>query len=342
MSNKIKYLLLISIFFILIILFDGCPKMPDEFTSLVTPSLFSPSNGAINISVPTTLTWQPVVGADSYGLQVSQVNTFSSFIFNQSGLATTSKQISDLSSLTTYYWRVNSTNSLGKSNWSTVWSFTTIDQLSSSLVAFYPFNGNANDESGNANNGVVYGASLVKDRFGNEKSAYSFTNGNYIDIGDKFNDLKVPFTICCWIYKSTISQWECIFASDEFSAAYYYGFWIRADSLKITLTYGDGGYASSYARRGKVSKLTYTLNQWNFIAATVRSASDITIYINGIDAGGNYDGSGGNMKHNNYTAKIGILGFNSQQFKGIIDDISLYNISLSSDEIQTLYHKGGW
>ena len=43
-----------------------------------------------------------------------------------------------------------------------------------SLVAYYPFNGNANDESGNGNDGVVNGATLTTDRFGNVNSAYSF------------------------------------------------------------------------------------------------------------------------------------------------------------------------
>ena len=44
----------------------------------------------------------------------------------------------------------------------------------SGLIAYYPFNGNANDESGNSNNGSVLGASLSGDRFGNENSAYTF------------------------------------------------------------------------------------------------------------------------------------------------------------------------
>jgi Tol biopolymer transport system component len=39
------------------------------------------------------------------------------------------------------------------------------------LIAFYPFNGNANDESGNGNDGTVNGATLTTDRFGNENSA---------------------------------------------------------------------------------------------------------------------------------------------------------------------------
>ena len=45
------------------------------------------------------------------------------------------------------------------------------------LVGWWPFNGNANDESGNGNNGTVNGATLTTDRFGNANKAYSF-DGN--------------------------------------------------------------------------------------------------------------------------------------------------------------------
>ena len=43
--------------------------------------------------------------------------------------------------------------------------------LNSGLVAYYPFDGNVNDASGNNNNGFVYGATLTSDRFGNENKA---------------------------------------------------------------------------------------------------------------------------------------------------------------------------
>ena len=46
--------------------------------------------------------------------------------------------------------------------------------LNDGLVAYYPFNGNANDESGNGNNGTINGATLTTDRFGNPDNAYSF------------------------------------------------------------------------------------------------------------------------------------------------------------------------
>jgi len=45
--------------------------------------------------------------------------------------------------------------------------------LTTGLVAYYPFNGNANDASGNGNNGTVYSATLTADRFGNVNNIYS-------------------------------------------------------------------------------------------------------------------------------------------------------------------------
>ena len=46
--------------------------------------------------------------------------------------------------------------------------------LTEGLVAYYPFNGSANDESGNRHDGIVNGATLVADRFGVVDSAYHF------------------------------------------------------------------------------------------------------------------------------------------------------------------------
>ncbi|CAB1063452.1 hypothetical protein D1BOALGB6SA_8235, partial [Olavius sp. associated proteobacterium Delta 1] len=57
--------------------------------------------------------------------------------------------------------------------------------LSQGLVAYYPFNGNADDESGNGNHGVVNGATVTEDRFGNLGSAYEFDGvSSYIEIAD--------------------------------------------------------------------------------------------------------------------------------------------------------------
>ena len=49
--------------------------------------------------------------------------------------------------------------------------------INDGLVAYYPFNGNANDESGNGNDGTVNGAIPTIDRFGSVDAGYEF-NGN--------------------------------------------------------------------------------------------------------------------------------------------------------------------
>jgi hypothetical protein len=63
-------------------------------------------------------------------------------------------------------------------------NFSGTSTLAQGLVADYPFNGNANDSSGNGNNGTVHGATLAPDRFNNPNSAYSFNRGttDYISV----------------------------------------------------------------------------------------------------------------------------------------------------------------
>src|SRR4030042_3612979 len=68
------------------------------------------------------------------------------------------------------------------------------------LVAYYPFNGNVHDESGNGNHGTVYGATLTMDVFGNLDGAYSFDGlDDYIavDINTNFSD---AISVAVWVY----------------------------------------------------------------------------------------------------------------------------------------------
>ena len=59
---------------------------------------------------------------------------------------------------------------------------------SNGLVGWWPFNGNANDESGLGNNGISSGSTLTSDRFANSNSAYLFDGVNdYIRITDNSN-----------------------------------------------------------------------------------------------------------------------------------------------------------
>src|SRR5213593_1909039 len=73
--------------------------------------------------------------------------------------------------------------------------------LTNGLVAYYPFNGNANDESGNGNNGSVLGASLAPDRRGNPDSAYYFAgDGSHIRLADKpWLHISDAITLTAWL-----------------------------------------------------------------------------------------------------------------------------------------------
>lgn len=100
-------------------LFSTTPTPPSA------PTLSSPANGATGVSTSPTLVWNASSGATSYRLQVSTSSSFSTLTFDQSGITSTSQVVSGLANSTTYYWRVNASNSAGTSAWSSVWSFTT-------------------------------------------------------------------------------------------------------------------------------------------------------------------------------------------------------------------------
>ncbi|MEA3480222.1 MAG: LamG-like jellyroll fold domain-containing protein [Bacteroidota bacterium] len=222
--------------------------------------------------------------------------------------------------------------------------------LDSLLVAYYPFNGNANDESGNGNNGAVTGAIPVEDRFGNPDAAYSF-NGftDYIEFGDVFNDVFLPFAISVWIYKEQVGPpFQNIFKSDNYPGTgsnYYYGFWLTTvnenEQSTVSISYCDGGGVEIANRRTKNSTSMIYLNQWVHLAINVNGPTDMAIYFNTFDVGGTYSGSGGNMVHSDWTANMGRNTLPPNIYlNGILDDVRIYNRILTLDEITALYEEG--
>lgn len=90
------------------------------------------------------------------------------------------------------------------------------------LIGYWPFNGNANDESGNGNNGKVFGAVLATDRFGNENKSYFFSGKDWIEI-------------------NSLSQ---INNSKELSIS----IWVKSTGLNSSPSYGDGGSQYYFSR----------------------------------------------------------------------------------------------
>jgi hypothetical protein len=113
-------------------------------TTPASPTLISPSHGALNVSLTPTLTWGSVSGAISYRLQIATDSLFSSPILNNGNITTNTFVVpsSTLNFQTKYYWRVNATNSIATGPWSSVWDFTTISNLPPATpVLLSPANG---------------------------------------------------------------------------------------------------------------------------------------------------------------------------------------------------------
>ena len=205
------------------------------------------------------------------------------------------------------------------------------------LVAYYPFNGNANDESGNGNNGIVNGATLTTDRFGNANKAYSFNGTSaYINVDSSLSlntANMVATSICGWFYTTTTTS----------------GFILRHGT-----TGTNGGIGHEIVWSGNTdSKLDVTnwwlnqnpkfsassnvlsLNKWHFFAIVYDySTNNEHFYIDSILVG-SYSST--LHKATNPILNIGRNTNVSTYFNGQIDDIRIYNVTLSSTEISALY-----
>lgn len=215
---------------------------------------------------------------------------------------------------------------------------TSSANLSTGLVAYYPFNGNANDESGNGHNGTVYGAVLTSDRFGNPGSAYSFDGINdNINIG---NGVKPPFplTVSAWIKTNSLSGF--IFRNDFYSnsGCCYDGVLVFITGGKVGAMYGDGGHATTSSRREKyTNNIVITIGTWHLITVRFNAHLDIDIWVDGAPEKSDWgNGEGDTMHYSENSGAIGYM-YNSWWFNGSVDDVRVYDYALCDIDIQQLF-----
>jgi hypothetical protein len=89
-------------------------------------TLTSPSDGASGTQLTTTLVWEADSNIESYDIEVATDNTFTNII-SSGNVTTNSYNLSGLSETTLYYWRVKGKNPCGEGNYSSIFSFTTIN-----------------------------------------------------------------------------------------------------------------------------------------------------------------------------------------------------------------------
>lgn len=202
------------------------------------------------------------------------------------------------------------------------------------LVAYYPFNGNANDESGNGNHGKVIGTvELTTDRHGDPKGAYQFFKKelNYISVPDNESLHFSNFTLSAWVYTD----------ADNYGSGYLInkGRDINNGSYRLCVT--SVGAQTEYSGKNGVSMPKPTTGVWHMVTGTVEG-DKAKIYLDGKFVAENtlshvfkYSNSDPLTLGMHYY--VGVPGYWSYPLLGVMDDVRIYNRVLTPSEIEALY-----
>ena len=220
--------------------------------------------------------------------------------------------------------------------------------LNKGLVAYYPFNGNAKDESGNQNDGEVKGAILTQNRHGIPRKAYAFDGKDDFILVDDYHRLdlgkkKKAWTISVWFKSARLldkgegsrSALSLLSKSAQKGSG-------NADYI---IFYQDPGWywGTGDPTKGRENRLDSSSplpNKWQQITVNYKRDSPTNSYKS-IFIDGELiikDGPGDSKNaSNNGALRIGSE-YNRAFWKGAIDDIRIYNRALSAAEVKSLYH----
>ena len=210
------------------------------------------------------------------------------------------------------------------------------------LVGWWPFNGNANDESGNGNDGVVNGATLTEDRSGNAGMAYSFDG---YDDKITVNNPNLPvsaMTVSCWFNTTNSSGWQYL-VTKRFSNSsspwnsISLGEYSPDNSVFLPNTPETmvcGVLTTNYQNQDPVFEGLFNSGVWYQIGF-IWDGEFIRYFVNGTVQG--QWAIDGTMQYSNLPLYFGTSGGVDQTLFGSLDDIAIYNRALSEQEIQNLY-----
>ena len=198
------------------------------------------------------------------------------------------------------------------------------------LVAWYPFNGNAIDESGKGNNGTVNGSILTNDRFGNSNKAYSFNgSSSFIDFGRNESLAPKQFTIAAWIrIGSQLSNLNMIIR------ARFYGYALHVNSNGQVV-----GEIFDNVNTGHSLNSISRLNdgKWHLVVFSF-DKKILSVSINGI-----LEASKSTIGDSIFYGLSGVAigrdaDVNIHYYNGLIDDFAIWNRALTAQEITKIYN----
>ncbi len=231
----------------------------------------------------------------------------------------------------------------------------------SNVVAYYPFNGDADDKSGNGYNGNSHGVSFTTDIVGFEESALFLDGNSYINMGDVLDNIysgeDKKFSFSFWIKPSQIDNQNTIIAksADSYCDADERQFSLGLYNGKLKFTYRNGLYASSGYRR-ITGQTEFSGYNWYHIVMCYDGSIDsnngldrVKFYVNKEPEFTILDGSEGTLSYiHDGPAQLSIgvtvrsdgdVCGDINTFKGIIDEVVIFDKVLDNDEVTYLYSK---
>lgn len=215
--------------------------------------------------------------------------------------------------------------------------------LDEGLVGYWPFNGNANDESGNGYNGTVIGASLCDDRMGNSESAYCFDGvDDYINIGQQpdFPSWDT-YAVSLWFLHDGGGDTSNSYGQKIIDkTVWYHDFYLNVyTNVSAPEHLGKLAYYTYEVNGAGITDSSYDYrdNLWHH-AVINKSGSYGELWVDG-----NLIGTSNNIKTVYSWGEL-LIGYSlsgdhyqRRYWSGKIDDIRIYNRALSENEILELY-----
>jgi hypothetical protein len=202
------------------------------------------------------------------------------------------------------------------------WIFPSYAQTN--ILHSYPFNGNANDIVG-TKHGTVNGAVLCPDRFGNANSAYQFNGtSDYILLNHNFGAY-TEFSVSAWFKctGATSDPVQAIFSSDNSNKFIHMNFNTSASPAGIAI------YANPSAAI-ILNSTSNALNVWHQWTITCKTG-ETKFYVDGVLQGTSTTTFTSVAAAN--LMRIGSGYLNGRFFKGVIDDIKIYNSALTNLQV---------
>lgn len=228
------------------------------------------------------------------------------------------------------------------------------------LIAFWKFDGDPTDASGNGHDGTLKSGwigstaatatdggtipQLTADRYGVANKAYNFSNAANIEVPYSASLRPTSFTISAWIKHSTTSAGNFILSLNRWNG---FKFQLQTNNFLYLTVFTDAGYKDVDSNPGSIPE-----NVWMHAAVSYTSGT-MKFYVNGALV--KTDGATGNptalavpvnlcignelpkSAYNLADASSPMAFYGANFYVGALDDIRFYNKQLSDAEVNSIY-----